>query len=322
MLKLFVVFIALGLGVGATALFVRWEREDKKHLAPLVLLGLLLVEATIYFDPNNLPRSIFHPGSGGVELRLPEIYITLALIARLIARGKPSRIGLPAGLWLAFAAWMAVGSAEGILYHNQFSQDLYQAKDIIYIVGGYALAAGVPIRRYLDGDSLYRLGALSTACASIVAFMGVTKITINANLPGLPLQNFGGVGNESAALFLAVGTICFVLRLSSGSVRFRHFLALAPVVICVVLASQRAVLLNLITVVVVIGLVMLSGHSRGIVQRFKFTADQIGSFVLGILAAASILLLAVLVPAAVDRRCAAAAPHLDFHRALHQQRED
>jgi hypothetical protein len=80
-----------GLAVAAAivALFVRWEREGKEQFVPLVLLGLLVVEGTIYGDPNVIPRSIFHPGSGSTQLRLPEIYITLALIARLIARGRP-----------------------------------------------------------------------------------------------------------------------------------------------------------------------------------------------------------------------------------------
>ena len=81
----------------SSALFVRWEREGKEQLVPLILLGMLVVEGTIYDDPNVIPRSIFHPGSGSTQLRLPEIYISLALIARLIARGRPKRIGLPAG---------------------------------------------------------------------------------------------------------------------------------------------------------------------------------------------------------------------------------
>ena len=74
-----------------------------------ILLGLLVVEGTIYADPNMIPAGLFHPGSGSTQLRLPEIYITLALIARLIARGRPKRIGLPAGLWLAFAAGCSSG---------------------------------------------------------------------------------------------------------------------------------------------------------------------------------------------------------------------
>ena len=81
--------ILLGVAVCIVALFVRWEREGQEQRAPLGLLALLAVEATIYADPTGLPRGIFHPGSGSTQLRLPEIYITLTLVARLIARGNP-----------------------------------------------------------------------------------------------------------------------------------------------------------------------------------------------------------------------------------------
>ncbi len=157
-----VAIVLIGVVVAVVKLFVRWEREGKEQLVPLVLLGMLVVEATIYNDPNAVPRGLFHPGSGSTQLRLPEIYITLALVARLIARGRPVRIGLPAGLWLAFGAWMVVGAVEGKLYGNGLSQDLYEAKDIFYIVGAYALAAGVPIRKYIDTGALSNSGR----CAS------------------------------------------------------------------------------------------------------------------------------------------------------------
>src|SRR5580704_7346693 len=129
MLKLFVVLILLGVAAGIVALFVRWEKEGREHLVPLLLLGLLVVAATIYADQITLPRSIFHPGSGSTQLRLPEIYLTLALLARLIARGKATGIGLPAGLWLVFGAWMLVGAVGGVLDHNRRTQNLYEAKD-------------------------------------------------------------------------------------------------------------------------------------------------------------------------------------------------
>ncbi len=219
---------------------------------PLVLLALLVVESTLYFSPNAVPRGIFHPGSGSTQLRLPEVYITLALVARLIARGKPTRIGLPAGLWLAFGAWMAVGAVEGGLYHNQFSQNIYEAKAIWYVVGAYALAAGVPVRRYLDSGDLFKLGSLCVGCATLLDLMTIGHVSININVPLLPLQSFGSIGNEGAALFFAIGTMCFLARMASGPVRLRDVAALIPLIVCVVLADERAVLLNLAVVAAVI----------------------------------------------------------------------
>ena len=234
---------------------------------PLVLLGLLVIEATIYADQNTLPRGIFHPGSGSTQLRLPEIYITLALVARLIARGKPKRIGLPAGLWLTFAAWMVVGVVEGELYHNGLSQNLYEAKDILYIVGAYALAAGVPVRRYFDSGDLFKLGYLAVVCISVVDVMSIAGLSVNTSLPLLPLQGFGAVGSETAALCLAIVAVCFLCRMASGPIRVRHVLVLAPVIVGVVLANQRAVLVNLVVVALVLILALLVGNRHGVARR-------------------------------------------------------
>lgn len=298
-MKLFEILVLLFVAVGIVALFVHWEREGKEHLVPLVLLGLLVVEATIYADQNTLPRSLFHPGSGSTQLRLPEIYITLALIARLVARGKPKRIGLAAGLWLAFAVWMFVGGIEGHLYHNPLNQDLYEAKDILYIVGAYALGAGVPIRRYIDSGDLLRLGNLTVVCITLVDLMTMAHISLNTHIPELPLQDFGAVGSETAALALAIVTICFFVRLASGPVRTRHVLALVPVVAAVVLADQRAVLVNLAVVVGVLLVLLFAGPWRGAVRRFRVQAGQI---VLYILAVVGVALAILFIPAAVDQQ--------------------
>jgi O-antigen ligase len=307
---------ALGLAAGVIALFVRWERQGKEQRLPLGLLGLLVVEATIYADQNSLPRGIFHPGSGSTQLRLPEIYITLALIARLIVRGKPKRIGLAAGLWLAFAAWIAVSSAVGILNLNSTSQNLYEAKVIVYIVGGYALAAGVPVRRYLDSGGLYRLGTLCVACASILDLMTIAKVTVNTNIPLLPLQSFGGIGNETAAIYIAVGAMCFLVRMASGSLRLRHVLALVPLIAAVVLASERAVLFNMLTVIGVILLGVFFGIRRGVARRFQVGSGQV---ILAVLAVIAIATVVVVGPAALENRSPQIPLASSFQQLFHSK---
>jgi O-antigen ligase len=294
-----IAIVLIGVVTAVVKLFVRWEREGNEHLVPLVLLGMLVVEATIYSDPNAVPRGLFHPGSGATQLRLPEIYITLALIARLIARGRPVRIGLPAGLWLAFCAWMVVGAVEGKLYGNGLSQDLYEAKDIFYIVGAYALAGGVPIRKYIDTGALFRLGTLCVVCASVIDVMTLAGVKVTTNLPLLPLSLFGTVGAETAALYLAVVAMCFMVRMASGPVRLIHVLALLPVVANVILADQRAVLVNLGLVVLVVIVGIIVGPRRGIARGLYVTGGQL---VLTALAIVAIGILLVVVPAAVNRQ--------------------
>jgi hypothetical protein len=315
-LELLAVLVLLGVAVAIVKLFIRWEREGKEHLAPLVLLGLLVVEATIYADQNTLPRGIFHPGSGSAQLRLPEIYITLALLARLIARGRPTRIGLPAGLWLAFAAWMAVGSVEGELYHNQLSLNLFEAKDILYIVGAYALAAGVPVRRYFDSGDLFKLGYLAVACISLVDVMSIGGITVNTSLPLLPLQDFGEVGSETAALCLGIVTVCFLCKMASGPIRLRHALMLVPVIVGVVLANQRAVVVNLGVVVLVVVLALLVGNRRGIDRRFSI---GLGHVLLTALAIVGVTILVLVVPAAVNEQPVKVPLATTFQNLFHSE---
>ena len=310
-----VVIVLLGVAVWVVSLFVRWEREGNDQRVPLVLLGLLVVESTLYFTPD-VPRGIFHPGSGSTQLRLPEIYITLALLARLIARGKPTRIGLPAGLWLAFGAWLAVGAVEGGLYHNSFSQNIYEAKAIWYVVGAYALAAGVPVRRYLDSGDLFKLGSLSVGCATLLDLMTIGHVSINLDIPLLPLQSFGSIGNEGAALFFAIGTLCFMAKVATRPVRLRDVVALIPLIVCVVLANERAVLLNLAVVFGVIVIALFIGHRHGIVRRFQVRSGQV---VLTLLAVVAVFIALLAIPAAVDQQPVKVPLASSFENLFHNE---
>jgi O-antigen ligase len=291
--------ILVAVAVAVVRLFVRWEREGKEQLAPLILLALLVIEGTIYANSDVIPRGLFHPGSGGAQVRLPEIYITLALIARWIARGAPKRIGLAAGLWLTFGVWLLVGIVVGKINHNPFSQIIYEGKDILYVVGAYALAAGVPVRKYLDRGDLFKLGTLCVICASLVDLMYVGHVDINTNLPLLPLQNFGAaVGNETAGLFFAIAGTCYLVRLTTGPARLLDFLALVPVVVAVVLANERAALANVAVATLVVLLAVAIGHWRHHPRRFNVRSGQV---VMVALLAVAIAIMVVVVPAAADR---------------------
>ena len=293
------ILILGAVAVAVVRLFVRWEREGKEQLVPLILLGLIVVEGTLYANSDVIPRGLFHPGSGSTQLRLPEVYITLALIARLVARGAPKRIGLPAGLWLTFAALLVLGMAEGKLNHNPFSQVIFEGKDILYIVGGYALAAGVPVRKYFDRGDLYKLGMLCVVCASLVDLMSIGHVSINTNLPLLPLQGFGAVGNETAAICFAIVGMCYLARLASGPPRLLDALALVPVVVAVVLANQRADLVNMAVAIFVVLAAVAIGHWRHHPRRF---AVRSGHVLLVALTVVAVAILVVVVPAAADRQ--------------------
>jgi O-antigen ligase len=166
-------------------------------------------------------------------------------------------------------------------------------------VGAYALAAGVPIRKYIDSGALLKLGTLCIVCASVLDLMTLAGVSVNTNLPLLPLSQFGSVGAETAALFLAIVAMCFMVRLASGPVRMRHVLALVPIVGCVLLADQRAVLVSFGIVVLVVVVGVIVGPRQGIARGFYITGGQV---VLTVLALVAIAIVVVVAPAAIDRR--------------------
>ncbi len=47
--------------------------------------------------------------------------------------------------------------------------------------------------------------------------MTIGHVSVNTTLPLLPLQGFGTVGSETAAICLAVGTMCFIPRMLTGT---------------------------------------------------------------------------------------------------------
>jgi O-antigen ligase len=142
----------------------------------------------------------------------------------------------------------------------------------------------------------------------------LAHISVNTTLPLLPLQEFGQVGAETAALFLAIVTMCFLVRLAAGPVKFRHVLALIPVIGSVFLADQRAVIVNLAAVVLVVVVGMMVGPRPGVARKL-FAAP--GQVFLIFLAVAAIVIAIVVVPAAVERRPAQIPLASNFQSLFH-----
>jgi O-antigen ligase len=172
----------------------------------------------------------------------------------------------------------------------------------------------VPLRRYFDRGDLFKLGSLCVACASLLDVMTIAHIGLNTNLPLLPLQNFGLDGSGAAALFVAIGTMCFLTRLASGTVRVRHVVALVPLIAAVVLADQRAVLVNLGAVVLVLLLVLLVGHRQSVGQSLHVKSGQV---VVTLLAVVAVGIVVVVVPAAADRQPARIPLASTFENLFH-----
>jgi O-antigen ligase len=242
--------VAILLVAGAAAallfgLFARWERTGREHFVVMALLGMLVLETSLYENQDQMPRDLFHPGSGAFEFRLPEVIVTLALLARVVVRGRATRVGVAPLLWMAFGAWIGVAAVEGILRHNDFTQIPYQGKVIVYVVGGYALAAGVPIRRFIEGRAFVRLVRWSAVAATVLLVMQAGGRAYAIHLPLLPLPDFGVDGNDASTIFAAIGLIGLLLELAKEKRSRLTLLACVPLMLSPFWSNQRAVLLML-----------------------------------------------------------------------------
>jgi O-antigen ligase len=296
MSKVLILLAALALASLLGALFARWERLGKAHHVVIGLIALLILEAGLYDNQDNEPRSIFHPGTGTLQFRLPEVIIVVALIARLVARRRPLTIGVPALLWVAFGAWMTVELIEGLIRHNNSVQIPYEGKAIIYVVGGYALASGVDLRRLLETRAFERLMLWSAAFALILDPLALAKKSYSVHLPLLPLPNFGAIGADAATLFVTIGLIGVILEMAKERRRWLPFVAAVPLLLSAFLASQRAALVGLGASVCVVLFVALGPTAR---RRLRITSGEVA---LGLLAVFGVVLVFSLVPAATSQR--------------------
>jgi len=290
-----ILLVAAAACAGLFALFVHWERGGQEHFVVFLLLSLLVVETTLYENQSLTPRGIFHPGSGALQFRLPEVIITLGLLARLTVRGLPRFAGLPALAWAAFAAWMTVATVEGIIRHNDLVQLPYEAKAIIYVVGGYALAAGVPAHRYLAGRGLERLVRWSAVGAIVLIVLTEAHKVYAVNLPLLPLPNFGELGGDTAPMFVAIGMVGFLLEMVKDRRNVLTLLCAVPLLLSPFFAFQRASLVMVGATVTVVVIAALGAPAR---LRWRLTLTPV---LLTALAIVGVVLVVSVIPALTAR---------------------
>lgn len=291
-----VLVVGAAASAGLFGLFVHWERTGKEHCPVVFILAVVLVDLFLYENQDLAPRGLFHPGTGSLDWRLPEVLIVVALLARLAVRGWPRAMGVAALLWAAFAAWFAVAAVEGILRHNSMVKLPYEAKAIVYVVGGYALAAGVPVSRYFEARVFERVVRWSSAAACVLIVMTLANQVKDVNLPLLPLPDFGIIGGDTGGVFVAVGTIGLLLELAKDRPDRLTLMATAPLLLSPFFTNQRASLLMLGAAVTTIVVAALSRTAR---MRLHVKGAQVAlcaAAVVGVVLAVSVI------PALVSQR--------------------
>jgi hypothetical protein len=242
------------------AWFIYLERRERPTVL-LFILGLLVVETALYGNQSGIPTGLLHPGTQPLTFRFVDAVIAVALIARLIARGLPQRIGLSPMLWIAFLMLLAgagiVGAAEG----NNIDLVTFEGKAVLYL-GVFAVAAGIPVKRLLEEEGLIRLLYFAAGIAAILCFTDLTGLRFHAFIPGIGAAQLGGIDGDTATIFVSLGIMTLALGACREKGRLGMLLASGPLLITPFLSLQRAAMVTLAVGLFVLVLLAPRGWAR------------------------------------------------------------
>jgi O-antigen ligase len=239
-LSLLIAFVA---GVVLLIWFVQAEREGRPT-SLIFILGLLVVETVLYGNQGEVPTGLLHPGTQPLTFRFVDEVIAIALLARLIGRGAPIRAGAGPLLWVTFLAWIGSAGIVGFFGGNDVDLVTFEAKAILY-VGVFAVAAGVPAQRLLEGRSMLRLVYFSGVVAGVLCLMDVTGVRVGIPLPGIGRTTIGAIDGDTATVLVSIGIIGLALGACSERGRLGLLLASGPLVLSPFLSLQRAAMVTL-----------------------------------------------------------------------------
>ncbi len=249
------------LGIGAVAgLF--WLLCALERHGSAVTLGVVLgavVAESLLFENQGTSSGIFYLGVGSEHLRLAQVLIPLALLARLRVRGRTRPLTRTGILWGAFFAWYATCLVIGLLNGNDSTVALFEAKTIIYVGGGYALAAGVKAHTLVRRRTLARW----VLPLSVLVLLLVPGTLADApwGLDGGPLFDSSSLGMltaDATTILTVLGLVALAVELCRKKPRPLVAFACLPLLLAPVAGDQRASFVCLAVGVVALGAAMAS----------------------------------------------------------------
>ena len=250
--------------------FLHLERTDRSVTVVMALVWLLIADAVIYQSQNEVPVGLLHPEVGSVSFRPIDVAIPLALAARLWACGLPSRFDPRSLLWAALLVWLVAATAVGAYVGNSPGEIAFQAKMIVYLSGIY-IASGVPFAELLEPRRLGRLVFGTAALAVVLLVLDSLGTGISAQVPLLPLANFGVLGSDAATIFVTIGLIGIAVGLTSETRNLGFLVAGGVLVITPLMSNQRAAVLGL-----VVGLAVLAAGLAFARRPIRVTRIDLG----------------------------------------------
>jgi hypothetical protein len=220
--------IALGVGSGLVCVWVWFERNGRPEVPVVVVVAALVAQVVRYPLDFDVPVGVFRPG----PLRLPEILIITALVAKYWTRTSLRPMSTTGLVWLGFFGVYAVALVTGILRHNHNDVLLFHSKFFVYAGGCYLLAAAVPVRRIVEERVLGLLAAIVGPIAGLQLF-----VSLFGKLPGISFVS--GIGPDTASYYLGFGLLVVLVELTRQPGRAWVYLAAVPLLAAPLVATQR-----------------------------------------------------------------------------------
>ena len=272
--------------------FIILERRGRRLEVALWVLGVALWDAALYADTASATvASVLHPNILGQNFRLTQLVIPAALAARLIVSGFGWRSHRSAPLWLAFAGWIVVQTAVGLVQGFEQPIVLRQASVVIHVIGGLVVAGSVPAEDWARSPIVHRYLRFWAVVAAVLFVTDTLHLQVTTSIvPGLPFVGLGVYGADSATLFAALGTFGLVLTFyGRGELRTRVPLLLPSTVLLLshLASPQRAARLGIYISVAVVLIACFSLVGRRRVNLRKRQMSFVGLALLAVTLVAS-----------------------------------
>lgn len=254
------VALALLVSLLLLAWFIAAERKSRPT-ALVFILALLVAETALYGNQSGIPTGLLHPGTQPLTFRLVDAVIAVALVARLIARGMPKRIGAGPMLWVAFLILLAGAGIVGAFEGNSIDLVTFEGKALLYI-GVFAVAAGIQPRTLLQDRGLIRVLYGAAVVGALLCVTDLTGIRLNLFLPGVGTAHVGGIDGDTATVLVSLGIMMLVLGACREKGRFGMLLASGPLLVTPFLSLQRAAMISLAVGLFVVVLLAPLGWKR------------------------------------------------------------
>jgi O-antigen ligase len=285
--------------------FYRLERRGRSIVVAQTVIVVLVLDASLYSTTNaTVLISVFHLSSGGQNIRLTQVLLLLALIAKLCAKGLPRRLDAASGWWLAFFVWYTAAAFVGLSNGNAQALVTNRAFLVIEAGGMIVLTSSVSIEEWLSERGLARLLRITGVIAGVMFVLATLHVRANGHLPYLPLAGFGDLGPDAATIFLSLGLMGLAMEVTRRTRRRGVLLSSAVLVVAHSASAQRATRLDLVVSVAAFVLILLLPRRR----RFFVRGGELVLVALAIMAVFAVPIFARAVRGNSDASVLAAVP--------------